>query len=299
VGPHNNRRSRPSQPGDIPQDEIDRALLVPITEVLAKRHFDIVGKGKWRGASCWDCGGTDRLAINTATNRWYCRRCDRGGDVVKLVMLVDRISFREAVVKLNGMPPSAPTSSSSSAQRSRKKSPNPMRWLEVWKEGFPLGDQRGALGLANLTRPRAEGYRGLVIPADLLDGRVLRFQPLHWFDTGAGKPVQVPALLGLYRDIRTNEPKAIWRRPLTADGRSAGHPKMMGATPGCAIKLTADEDVTYGLAIGEGPETVLGAMMRGFAPAWALGDAGGVVASISLASRARSSRRGSSRQVRI
>jgi Toprim domain len=50
----------------------------------------------------------------------------------------------------------------------------------------------------------------------------------------------------------------------------------MRAKAGCAIKLTADEDVAEGLHVGEGVETMLAAMMLGFAPAWALGDAGGV-----------------------
>jgi hypothetical protein len=252
-------------------------LLVPITPILEARGYTITSGRKWRGAPCPDCGGTDRLAVNTDTNRWYCRHCDRGGDVIKLTMLIDKLGFREAVAKLNGMPPPKPTSSSSSAQGGRKKSSgstHSMLWLEVWKEAFPLSDAKGALGLSYLTRPRAQGGRGLVIPDHLLDGRVLRFHRAHWFDTGDGKPVQMPALLALYRDIRTDRPKAIWRRPLTADGRSAGKPKTLGPKQGYAIKLTDDEDVSYGLAIGEGPETVLAAMMLGFAPAWALGDSG-------------------------
>jgi hypothetical protein len=37
---------------------------------------------------------------------------------------------------------------------------------------------------------------------------------------GADKPIQVPALIGLYRDVRTDAPRAIWRRALTPDGRA-------------------------------------------------------------------------------
>src|SRR5207249_103376 len=50
----------------------------------------------------------------------------------------------------------------------------------------------------------------------------------------------------------------------------------LGPKIGAGIKLSADEDVTMGLAIGEGLETVLSAMQLGFRPAWALGDAGNV-----------------------
>jgi hypothetical protein len=50
----------------------------------------------------------------------------------------------------------------------------------------------------------------------------------------------------------------------------------LGPLTGTAIKLSCDEDVTLGLAIGEGTETVLAAMRLGFRPAWALGGASGV-----------------------
>jgi hypothetical protein len=47
----------------------------------------------------------------------------------------------------------------------------------------------------------------------------------------------------------------------------------LGPKAGTAIKLSANEHVTMGLAIGEGLETVLSAMQMGFQPAWAVGDA--------------------------
>ena len=50
----------------------------------------------------------------------------------------------------------------------------------------------------------------------------------------------------------------------------------LGPKTGAAIKLSPDESVSMGLAIGEGLETVLSAMQLGFSPAWALGDAGNV-----------------------
>jgi hypothetical protein len=76
----------------------------------------------------------------------------------------------------------------------------------------------------------------------------------------------------LYRDIRTNEAKAIHRTALTPDGKKIDR-KCLGPIGGCAIKLTADEEVTEGLTIGEGIETVLAGMALKFQPAWALGAA--------------------------
>jgi putative DNA primase/helicase len=100
---------------------------------------------------------------------------------------------------------------------------------------------------------------------------VLRFHPSCPF----GKGARHPCMITLYRDIRTNEPKAIHRTALTPDGKKIGR-MALGPKSGCAIKLTPDEDVTEGLAIGEGAETALAGMALGFRPAWALGDAGAV-----------------------
>src|SRR5262249_30329268 len=49
-----------------------------------------------------------------------------------------------------------------------------------------------------------------------------------------------------------------------------------GPVRGCAIKLDPDENVTYGLHIGEGLETCLAAALRGFRPIWVLGNANAI-----------------------
>jgi hypothetical protein len=50
----------------------------------------------------------------------------------------------------------------------------------------------------------------------------------------------------------------------------------LGPTSGAAIKLWPDEEVEGGLAVGEGIETTLRAMVFGLRPAWALGCAGAI-----------------------
>jgi hypothetical protein len=102
--------------------------------------------------------------------------------------------------------------------------------------------------------------------AEGMSGRVLRHHPRCPWRNEADELVLVPALIALFRDVRTDEPTAILRRALTADGRKIGKPRYLGPMAGCAVKLTADEDVCQGLHVGEGA-----AMMLGFAPAWALG----------------------------
>jgi Toprim domain len=98
---------------------------------------------------------------------------------------------------------------------------------------------------------------------------VLRFHPNCPFGPGT----RHPCMIALYRDIRTNEPKAIHRTALTPGGEKIDR-MTLGPKAGCAIKLSADEDVAEGLTIAEGIETALAGMTLNFRPAWAVGDAG-------------------------
>jgi putative DNA primase/helicase len=98
---------------------------------------------------------------------------------------------------------------------------------------------------------------------------VLRFHPACPF----GRGVRLPCLIALFRDIGSSEPRAVHRTALTPDGEKIGR-KALGPKAGCAVKLTADENVTEALTIGEGIETTLAGMALNFRPAWSLGDAG-------------------------
>jgi putative DNA primase/helicase len=114
----------------------------------------------------------------------------------------------------------------------------------------------------------AEEYlrrRHLELPGD---DEALRYYSPCPFGTGT-----YPCLLALFRDIVTNEPRAIHRIALGPGGILIAK-RMLGRVGGCAVKLDADENVELSLSIGEGVETVLAARMRGFRPAWALGSAG-------------------------
>jgi Toprim domain len=132
---------------------------------------------------------------------------------------------------------------------------------EIWAE---TRSPRGTLAWTSLAR------RGIDLD-ELPEGieQVLRFHPACPFG-GGGK--RLPCLVALYRDIVTNEPKAVHRTALAATGEKIDR-KALGPKAGCAIKLSADENVSQSLTIGEGVETTLAGMALGFRPAWALGDA--------------------------
>jgi Toprim domain len=84
-------------------------------------------------------------------------------------------------------------------------------------------------------------------------------------------------MVALLRDIITDAPRAIQRTALSGDGGKIGR-MTLGPKAGAAIKLSADIEVADRLTIGEGLETTLAGMMLGYAPAWALGDAGELAA---------------------
>jgi putative DNA primase/helicase len=146
---------------------------------------------------------------------------------------------------------------------------------KLWREAKQIGGTPAAAYLQ---------WRHVLHPAHDADGRVLRFHPACPFAGG-----RKPCLLALLRDIRTDEPRAIQRIALpefhiiqqftfiqfAAAGRRIAR-RTLGPKTGTAIKVSLDEVVTQGLTIGEGLETVLAGMVKGFRPAWALGDAGGV-----------------------
>ena len=126
------------------------------------------------------------------------------------------------------------------------------RALALWRAS---GDPRGTL---------AERYlasRKLDLDTDLA-GNVLRWHP------GIG------AMLALFRDIRTDEPRAICRTFLDHEGRKIER-KFLGPVGGCAIMLDGLDIVLH---VGEGVETCMAARQLGLRPTWALGSAGAVAA---------------------
>jgi putative DNA primase/helicase len=130
--------------------------------------------------------------------------------------------------------------------------------LQIWAESIIA---RGTIVETHYLKSRQ-----LALP-DYADN-MLRFN--HSCPFGQG--LRYPCMIGLYRDIKTNQPKAIHRTALTSDGKKIDR-KALGPKAGCAIKLTPDEEVSQGLTIAEGIQTGLAGMALNFRPTWVLGDA--------------------------
>jgi hypothetical protein len=144
-------------------------------------------------------------------------------------------------------------------------------WLQsrvraIWDEA---SDPRDTIVQDYLTRPKAEGGRGLIYP-DEVAGAVLRFHPACPWKDDTGATIRVPAMIAAMRCVYTDQLKGVHRTRLSQDGRKVDR-RMLGDVKETAIKLDPDDAVTMGLVAGEGIETCLAARQIGLRPVWALG----------------------------
>jgi hypothetical protein len=271
---------------------IAQARSYPIEDVAKRLGLDLRREGpKNIVGSCPACGGTDRFGINVRKQIWTCRGCppppgkaQLGGDVISLVRLAMNLDFHRAVEWLTERPKphsSAQISPEQSAsfeaerqQREAERQANEKKIqadilkdqhnaARIWRAAIPIS---GTLAEQYLTQTRK-----LAIP-DSVDDEILRFHPFCAFGTE-----HHPSLIALIRNDVTNEPTAVQRTALRPDATKIGR-MSLGPIKDSAIKLIPDEDVTYGLCIGEGLETTLAAMQLGLSPAWSVLDANNMAA---------------------
>jgi hypothetical protein len=261
-----------------------------IQDEAARRGLKLRGRGADRCGPCPVCGGgDDRLSINTKKQVFNCRICRKGGDVIAMIMHLDGSDFRTACATAGCELPSRKTGNGADHISRHRALADQIAWdmdssrplpkiidmtapgvepfvdansvkaLEIWKETVA----GGPLLNAYFARRKLLG----ALPLD----DVIRFHPSCPFK-GHGRR---PCVVALYRDILTNEPRAIHRTALSKDGVKIGR-MALGPIAGCAIKLTSDQDIGPGLTIGEGLETTLAGVLLGLGPAWAAGSANGI-----------------------
>ena len=240
-----------------------RAAEVAIT-LLGKPNHQLSSKQELR------FGRRGSLAVATDGAKagcWYDHENGTGGDLIDLIKQVRGVTFREAIAFAERIIGSVPDLETSPAPIIRVRrayvdlNGHRRRASELWQEAVPIVDTAAMRYLAT---------RGIVALPVGVDGAVLRFHPACPFGD-----VRLPCMLAIMHDIRNNEPRAIYRTALTPTAEKIGR-MALGPKTSAAVKLSLDEDVTQGLAIGEGVETVLSGMELGFCPAWAVGDAAAV-----------------------
>jgi phage/plasmid primase-like uncharacterized protein len=129
----------------------------------------------------------------------------------------------------------------------------------IWREAGPIDGTPGAAYLAG----RGLAYRG---------------EALRWHPACPFEKTRQGCMIGLVRNICTNQPQAVHRTAIDPSGRKIGR-KAYGPTSGGAVKLTDDDAVTMAIAIGEGIETTLSIREvpdLGRMPVWSVLSAGGI-----------------------
>jgi putative DNA primase/helicase len=243
---------------------VQQAKSVRVEDEIARRGgLSLKRRGNELVGPCPHCGGVDRFAVNTNKQIFCCRGCDAGGDIIDLVRHIDGITFKTAVQLLgvgsNGKPVARGKAKPVPVAKVADDT-NVDRALAIWQEASPIA---GTIAKQYLER------RGLEPPPG---DDVLRFYDDCPFDGS-----RYSCMLSLYRDIRTNEPRAIMRTAIGPAGIKIGR-LSLGPTAGAAVKIDRDVDVEYGLHIGEGLETCLAARMKGLRPCWSLGSSGAIKA---------------------
>jgi phage/plasmid primase-like uncharacterized protein len=246
---------------------VDLAKSVRVEDEIARRGgLGLKRIGAELIGACPQCGGRDRFAVNIKKQCFLCRGCGRTGDIIAMVQHIDQCDFPTAVRTLGGdeTRPIAPVakqvqpSAKPTVQEKETDQQKTKRALALWEEASPI---EGTLAEDYLRR------RGLELPGD--------DEALRYYSPCPFGPDRYPCLIALFRDVVSDEPKAIHRIAITTSGFLIGK-RMLGPVKGCAVKIDPDENVAQGLTIGEGIETVLAARMRGFRPAWALGSSGAI-----------------------
>jgi hypothetical protein len=184
---------------------------------------------------------------------WYCARCRTKGGARADGTAMDTRRRTDKVVLL--VPAERAPDTAYKVKRARELFDNSLPALDNLPERYLAGRE-----------------------IDLPRGTPLRYCPMtfHW-PSGQRLPAMVAPIVG----IASNEVQAVHLTFLTEDGRdkaAVDKPRLyLGPKSGGVVKLTPDEDVLQGLAIGEGLETCLTAILAGY-PTWASLDSGNLAA---------------------
>ena len=132
--------------------------------------------------------------------------------------------------------------------------------------GRPIAPVRRDGALDERTAPAIALWHAGVDPRGTLAERYLASRSLELGEDVAGDVLRwhpgIGAMVGLFRDIKTDEPRAVSRTFLDSEARKVER-RFLGPVGGCAIKLDADDTVLGGLYLAEGVETALAARQLG------------------------------------
>jgi hypothetical protein len=264
---------------------------LPLSEVVS-RYVELKKAGtRLRGLSPFNKERTPSFYVDDDKGLWKDWSSGHGGNVFTFLMKIEGLPFPAAVrecgrqcgiaVPEAGEPPT-PVSpeflAKATADREERHRLEAAKQAESERHRINLARE-----IARRSRPFAMGdgsppalffeSRGLVMPAEM-SPRALLYCASCPFNDDEGKLVHYPALIGLFRDIFTDQIRAIARRPLTLDGRSLAKPISLGPAKGCVIKLSDKDEVGRDLHLAEGITSALAGVAYGMMPIWVTGGTG-------------------------
>jgi hypothetical protein len=218
-------------------------------------------------------GAKGSLAIEIAGTKrgaWFDHEAGAGGDALDLVRhlrggeLSDALRWASVWLGNPSPPESAPHRAPTVHVHDAVDDDSRKREMArcIWIESVPA---RGSIVEKYLAS------RGLLLPRS----DALRFHP----QCPCGKD-RLPAMVAQMTNPVTGEPSGGVHRTFLAQDGGGKAPidrakAMLG--PAGVIRLSTDEDVTYGLGLAEGIETALSVMQTaGWSPVWAAGSAGAI-----------------------
>jgi hypothetical protein len=201
--------------------EIERAGAVRLEDEIARRSLQLKRVGAELVGPCPVCGGRDRFAIHTTKQLWNCRNCGVGGDIIDFVRHHDGCGFASAITTLNGDSARGPKPAVRPLHRDENKDErhNLDRAEAIWRETSPLGPD----AIAYFAKRKININ---VVP----EIGSLRFHPRCPWGNGT-----TPAIIGRFTTVLGNEPRGIWRRPISGE-----KPMTLGPIATCVIRLWPD-----------------------------------------------------------
>jgi hypothetical protein len=249
------------------------ALRVDVRAHAERIAIALLGDPSARTGGELRFGRKGSLAVTIAglkAGLWHDFEVGTGGDMLALIQRERRCDFvracgiaGEILARSYDQPPRTQPPHNKPSNQDKQRSA-----LEQFREATPIAGTMAECYLRETRRINLD-----VLPN--LD-HLLRFHPCCPF-----KPKQrQPCLLVLWRDIFTDEARAILRIAIAEDLKKLGM-LSLGSTYDAAMKISPDSEVTQGLCVAEGLETALSAMMiehRGtwLRPMWALGGTPGL-----------------------
>lgn len=272
------------------EDWVEEARAASLAEYARTREPRLRRNAREWVGPCPACGGDDRFSISLAKNIFFCRKAERGGDVISLVQYVEGVDFRRACEILTNRPAPGREGGESATERAEREAALQARRARAEAEALAQAKKQAGFRLSEIVRANrlwkrserdltgtpVEAYlarRGLTAPAGAhlryaadLPYFVMRKQPDGRFapEELMRGPAMVAGVIGpdgrftaahlTWIDLSAADGKARVVDPQTGELQPAK--KVRGSVHGARIELVRVGRPTR-MLIGEGIETSL------------------------------------------